>query len=376
MANLVKNILILGGSFGGVSTAHRILKQSAKTGLAIKITLVSPNTHAYWNLASVRAIVPGEMSDERIFSSITTGFKQYPTDKFEFIVGTAEGLDVENKTVVVSGDSGRSSLNYDTLILATGSRTREDSPFKGKGSYQETLDSLHEWQSKVKNASSIYIAGAGATGVETAGELGFAYGSAKKITLIASGPTVLEGTPPSVSKTATKQLQSLQVDIMVSTKVSGSAKTPDGKYELTFSNGKKITTDLYIPSMGLVPNSSYIPEKYLNPAGYAIVDEFLRLKGTEDVWVVGDVSAVERPQYVNTEKQSVHVAKNIGLGLKNSQPVGYKVAEKNMLAVTVGKKVGTGHMGGMKLPSFMVNMVKGKTLFSEKLVPMVNGSSF
>ncbi|CAD6441711.1 ff9f6f31-9a25-4aea-bd11-118fce50221a [Sclerotinia trifoliorum] len=376
MANLVKNILILGGSYAGVSTAHRILKQSAKAGLAIKITLVSPNTHVYWNLASVRAIVPGEVPDEKVFSSIATGFKQYQTDKFEFIVGTAEGLDVENKTVVVSSDSGRSSLNYDTLILATGSRTREDSPFKSKGSYQETLASLHEWQSKVKNASSIYIAGAGATGVETAGELGFAYGSSKKVTLVASGPIVLEGTPPSVSKTATKQLQNLHVDIMVSTKVSGSAKTPDGKYELTFSNGKKVTTDLYIPSMGLVPNSSYIPEKYLNPAGYAIVDEFLRLKGTKDVWVVGDVSAVERPQYVNTEKQSVHVAKNIGLALKNSQPVGYKVAEKNMMVVTVGKKVGTGHMGGMKLPSFMVNMAKGKTLFSEKLVPMVNGSSF
>ncbi|KAJ8066606.1 hypothetical protein OCU04_005653 [Sclerotinia nivalis] len=376
MANLPKNIFILGGSYAGVSTAHRILKQSAKAGLAIKITLVSPNTHVYWNLASVRAIVPGEMPDEKVFSSIATGFKQYAADRFEFIVGAAEGLDVENKTVVVSGDRGRSSLNYDTLILATGSRTKEDSPFKGKGTYQETLDSLHEWQSKVKNASSIYVAGAGATGVETSGELGFAYGSTKKITLIASGPTILGGTPASVSKTATKQLQNLHVDIMVSTKVSGSAKTPDGKYEITLSNGEKITTDLYIPTMGLVPNSSFIPEKYLNPAGFAIVDDFLRLKGTEDVWVVGDVSAVERPQYVNTDKQSVHVAKNIGLGFKNSEPLSYKVAEKNMLAVTVGKKVGTGHMGGMKFPSFVVNMVKGKTLFTEKLVPMVNGSAF
>ncbi|KAF7934396.1 uncharacterized protein EAE98_000892 [Botrytis deweyae] len=376
MANPLKNIVILGGSYAGVSTAHRILKQSAKAGLAIKITLVSPNTHVYWNLAATRAIVPGEMPDEKLFASIATGFKQYTADKFEFVVGTAEGLDVENKTVVVSGDSGRSSLNYDTLILATGSRPKEESPFKGKGSYQESLDLLHEWQAKVKDASSIYVAGAGATGVETAGELGFAYGSSKQITLIASGPVVLEGTPASVSKTAMKQLENLQVKIKVSTKVSGTAKTPDGKTEITLSNGEKIIVDLYIPTMGIVPNSSFIPEKYLNPAGFAVVDQFLRLKDAGNVWVVGDVSAVERAQYVNTDKQSTHVAKNIALILKNSEPLSYKVADKNMLAVPVGKKAGTGHMGGMKFPSFVVNMVKGKTLFTEKLTPMVNGSAF
>ncbi|KAG4028627.1 hypothetical protein MFRU_020g00660 [Monilinia fructicola] len=376
MESILKNIVILGGSYAGVSTAHRILKQSAKAGLAIKITLISPNTHVYWNIASTRAIVPGGIPDEKVFSSIASGFSQYTADKFEFVVGTAEELDVENKKVAVSGESGGSSFGYDFLILATGSRTKEDSPFKGKGSYQESLDLLHEWQSKVKDASSIYIAGAGATGVETAGELGFAYGSSKEITLIASGPTVLEGTPASVSKTATKQLQSLQVKIKVSTKVSGSAKTPDGKYEITLSTGEKIITDLYIPTMGIIPNSSYIPEKYLNPAGFATVDEFLRLKGTTDIWVVGDVSAVERAQYVNAEKQSVHVSKNIGLVLRNSEPISYKVGEKDMLAVPVGKKLGTGHMGGMKFPSFVVNLVKGKTLFTQKLTPMVNGSAF
>lgn len=165
MESILKNIVILGGSYAGVSTAHRILKQSAKAGLAIKITLISPNTHVYWNIASTRAIVPGGIPDEKVFSSIASGFSQYTADKFEFVVGTAEELDVENKKVAVSGESGGSSFGYDFLILATGSRTKEDSPFKGKGSYQESLDLLHEWQSKVKDASSIYIAGAGATGI-------------------------------------------------------------------------------------------------------------------------------------------------------------------------------------------------------------------
>jgi hypothetical protein len=47
-----------------------------------------------------------------------------------------------------------------------------------------------------------------------------------------------------------------------------------------------------------------------------------------------------------------------------------------MLAVPTGRKTGTGHFGSMKLPSFMVNMVKGKTYFTQKLVATVDGSAF
>lgn len=131
-----------------------------------------------------------------------------------------------------------------------------------------------------------------------------------------------------MSKTATKQLQAVKVSIKLSTKIRGSAKTPDGKEELTLSDGSKMTTDLYIPTMGLVPNSTYIPSNLLNASGFVNVDEYLKVKGVKDVWAVGDVSAVERPQYVNTEKQSVHVAKNITLLLSNKQPVIYKVDPK------------------------------------------------
>ncbi|KAH6672155.1 hypothetical protein B0J14DRAFT_482971 [Halenospora varia] len=371
----MKTIVILGGSYGGISTAHRILKQSAKTG-PVKVILVSPNTHLFWNLASARAIVPGEIPDSKIFEPIAPGFKQYPASQFEFIIATAESFDPEAKSVVLSASTGSKSISYDILILATGSHLKSPGPFKPAASTEETQDILHDFQARVKTAKSIVVAGAGATGVETAGELGFKYGLSKEIVLIASGATILEGTPASVSKTATKQLQAVKVSIKLSTKIRGSAKTLDGKEELTLSDGSKMTTDLYIPTMGLVPNSTYIPANLLNASGFVNVDEYLKVKGVKDVWAVGDVSAVERPQYVNTEKQSVHVAKNITLLLSNKQPVIYKVDPKQMMAVPVGKKTGTGHMGNMKLPSFMVVMVKGKGLFMDKMGPVVSGAAF
>jgi apoptosis-inducing factor 2 len=133
-------------------------------------------------------------------------------------------------------------------------------------------------------------------------------------------------------KVANSHLVGLKVNIKFDTKVDGSVKLPSGKTELSLSDGQKITTDLYIPTSGLIPNSSYIPSEFLNTNGFVVVDEFLRVKGAENAWAVGDVSATERPQYILTEKQSAHVAKNIVSALGGASPTPYKVDEKGMIS--------------------------------------------
>lgn len=178
----MKEILILGGSYGGISTAHRILK--AATATPIKIILVTPNTDMFWNMAASRAVLPGQFSDEQIFQPIAEGFKQYGKGKFEFVLGTAKSLDVEGKKVLVLTQGGERSLGFDYLVLATGSRTRGDTPLKGLGSTEETKRVLHEFQGRIERAKTIVVAGGGVTGVEVAGELGGEYGLQKKIILV------------------------------------------------------------------------------------------------------------------------------------------------------------------------------------------------
>lgn len=180
-----KKIVILGASFAGVSTAHRLLKQSVKTPMPpFKVTLISPNSHFYWNIALPRAIIPGEIPDEKIFQSIPEGFKQYPANQFEFILGSAEYFDTENKNVQIIGPSGSQTMEYDYLVLGTGSHTNIETPFKGRGTTEATKEALHAFQAEVKKAKTIVIAGAGVTGTEVTGELGSAYGNNKEITLV------------------------------------------------------------------------------------------------------------------------------------------------------------------------------------------------
>ena len=184
----MKNIVILGGSYAGVSTAHRIFKQTAKARNSFKITLVSPDTHFYWSMASPRGLVPGQLTDEDLFQPIAAGFTQYPARQFEFVLASAKSLNVEARNVKISLSGSTAGyekkLDYDFLILATGSHAREGTPFKGLGSTKATKDALHDFQARVQRAQTIVVAGAGVTGVETAGELAFEYRGQKKIILV------------------------------------------------------------------------------------------------------------------------------------------------------------------------------------------------
>lgn len=60
------------------------------------------------------------------------------------------------------------------------------------------------------------------------------------------------------------------------------------------------------------------------------MDEFLRVKGQSDIWAVGDLSAVQRSQYVNVEKQSTHVVKNIKLKLNGAEMAVYQTGGKGL----------------------------------------------
>jgi NADH dehydrogenase FAD-containing subunit len=182
------NIVIVGGSFSAVGTAHRIFQKAAKTPSMppFKITLVSRDSHFYWNLAATRATVQGKISDDEIFHSIAGGFAHYG-ERFEFVLGSAAGVDTETKTLQVTTTNGSNEetiISYDILILATGTHTKADSPYKSRGSTEVTKDALHQLQARVKAAKTIVIAGAGPTGVELAGELADGYGASKNIVLV------------------------------------------------------------------------------------------------------------------------------------------------------------------------------------------------
>jgi NADH dehydrogenase FAD-containing subunit len=156
----------------------------------------------------------------------------------------------------------------------------------------------------------------GPTGVEAAAELGFEYGKNKEITLvitlpshkrpspnlhqITGGSQLLVGVPPHVATFSETELKKLHVSLLYSTKITSASTLSSGQTELTLSNGSTMTVDLYLPTIGLLPNTEYVPKELLNEKGDVMVDQFLRVKSVSDVWAAGDIVDCQPGQFVYT----------------------------------------------------------------------------
>lgn len=382
---MAKSVVILGAGWAGLPLAHKLLKYTlpkAKDGL--KVFLVSPNSHFYWNVAAVRGVVPGAIPDEQLFLPIELGFVQYSAENFEFVLGKAEGLDPERNTVEVTRNDGtQCSLSYDQLVIATGSQLRSNLPFKSVGAHEETLTALHSLQQQINDANSIVVAGAGPTGVETAGELAAVYGAEKDITLIIGGERVLQASHvlPSVSQTVERDLKKLGVKMVrnarvksVDTKAKGE-KDAAAQTTLTLSNGSTLVADLYLPLFGVQVNTSFIPASLLDSVGNLDLDKTMRVTGTKNVWGIGDVGSLEAKQLTVTDAQIIHLSATLDSCLcgESGQVREYKPSGKTMIFITMGKKYATGQIGGWRLWGWIVAYVKGRMLFVDTAQGYVGG---
>ena len=432
---MVKTVVILGAGWAGLPLAHKLLKHTLPVMKnkkdPLKVILISPNTHFYWNVAATRGIIPGAIPDSQLFLPIAPGFSTCTADEFEFVLGKATRLFHPERDVVEvalnnddknNGDinddvrSNKLEIPYDHLIIATGSQIRNSNgmtnlPLKPLGTHETTLSAFHTLKSRIATAQSITIAGAGPTGVEVAGELAAAYDGAsnKEITLIMSGEHVLQTTPnvlPSVVEIVERDLQKLGVKIVrnarvehvaddenQSSKTSSSSST--SKTTLTLSTGTHLTTDLYIPLFGVSVNTSFIPPHLLDTSSDNLsLTPTLLVSNTTNIWGIGDVGNLEAKQLTLTDAQIIHLASTLHAILTttttkttttkttstNNPEEKYKPnlkphtpSKKVMLFLSLGKKHATGQIGTWRLWSWMVGYVKGRALFVDTAEDYVNG---
>ncbi|RGP79205.1 apoptosis-inducing factor 2 [Fusarium longipes] len=371
-----KTIVILGAGWAGLPLAHKLLKYTLPKIPNLKVTLVSPNTHFFWNVAAARGIIPEAIPDQQLFLPIKPAFDQYPTKNFEFVLGKADNVFTELDTVhVTCNDGSVKEIKYDELVVATGSCLASGLPLKPIGTHQETMSAWTNLKSQVGNAKSIVIAGAGATGTEVAGELAARYGSSKEITLIISGGQPLEGALESVRTSVARDLKSLGVELVFNARVNEAKKSSDGqKTELLLSNGSILKTDLYLALYGIKLNTSFLPPDFLDENCNIKLDDKMQVVGTKNIWAIGDVGNVDPKQLTVTDNQIIHLAEALNAVLTGETKVKpYEPATKKMIFVSLGKKYATGQIGNWRLFSFMVSWVKGRKLFVDTAEGYVEG---
>lgn len=383
-------VVVLGAGFAGVPLAHHLLKHTpASAGL--RVVLVSPNDDMLWPYATVRAILPNGFDDDKIFIPLGPGFAQYGDSKFEHVVGTAQTLEPESNRVVLSlnADQQQQIIDYDTLIIATGSSCRENMPFKSLIDTTTTKDGIHHLRKEITAARSIVVAGAGQTGVEIAGELGQEYGVAedKEVILIADDTLPLGSRArDDIRQTVFDELTKLKVKVITDTRVVGATRTQTGKQSLVLQSVGEETdnktdmdtttleADLYIPTFGVRPNTAFVPASMLDEDGRVKVNrDTLQTTDHANVFALGDASNAQTATGKHADAQVRYLAPALQHRLAGRPVPTYKTDDTFVFAVPIGPCRGTGQMGSWRLPGWLIRATIAKHLGTDYAPDIVAG---
>jgi len=379
-------IVIIGASFAGLGAAQGLLKnvlpQLSQGGKnKYKVIQIAPNDEFFWKIGAPRVIVnPSSLPLEKALLPIAPHFKSYSPEQYEFIKAYVTSIDPSSKTVHTSTSA---AVHYDSLIIASG--TTFSSPIWTVSEGSEALKSaLSEIHQKLPNAETILVAGGGAAGVETAGELGELYGKKKDITILSGSTSLLPRlNNKKMGAEAQQRLERMGVKVINDgVKVLEHTKE-NGKDVLKLSTGETKTVDLYIEATGDKPNSKFIPQEWLDNHNRVKTDpQTLRLDvpGVTGVYCYGSVGSYSDGAVIDVKFAKSAVLESIKSDLQGTAPGPrtkniYKKIASDMQFVPIGSQGGVGIAFGWKLPSFMVKMAKAKDFMIGQAPKTIEGTA-
>ncbi|KAK3051641.1 hypothetical protein LTR09_007296 [Extremus antarcticus] len=384
------NIVVVGCSFGGMSAAHYIcrhmLPQLQRSSQKYVLHMIDPSTHFWWHNGSPRAMVSvNEMKHNDSFVPIMEGFKQYKNlqDSIVFTQGTAMSVDPETRTISIKKvEGGHETLSYHALVIGTGILT--PTPLTTlHGDHIKSQRALDDMNAKLKIAKSVVVGGGGPLGVEIAGEIATHY-PGTKVTLVTRSDKLFHVLRKSLGEKAQKQLEKAGVKVLYGVEVTGPEETSDGKTNVKLGNGESIQADVYIPAVGVTPNTAFLPETWKNGRGYVKTNpQTLRVDDAgARVYAVGDVAGVNAGGVLNLFDTIPIWGANMSHDLLADAKAG-NVAEKQYhdkkaetQLVPIGAKTGVGAFNGWSMPAMAVSMLKGKDYMLSQMPPLTTGSKW
>ena len=351
-------IVVIGGGFAGISFIKQL------RGLKVQIVLFDRhNYHTFQPL--LYQVSTAGLEPDSIAYPLRKVFRKF-TD-FHFRLAEVNRIDTQSKQIHTSiGD-----LRYDHLVIATGTRTnffgnetiaKLSMPMKTvsqaldiRSLILQNIEMADREANEVKRKQllSFVIAGAGPTGVELAGALAeFRKGILKRdyaylkkedmeVHLLEGSDRVLAAMKPGSSRKAQRFLEKLGVQVHLNTFVTDY----DGQ-TVTTQDGRTYPSATFIWSAGVT--GAHIPglegEAYQPRSNRYQVNEHNRVKGMEEVYVLGDLALMHTKAYPNGHpqvaqpaiQQGKHLGKNFKRKFKGKEMLPFKYFDKGTMA-TIGR---------------------------------------
>lgn len=351
-------VVIIGGGFGGVALAKKLQKKEVQV-----VLLDRHNYHTFQPL--LYQVSTGGLEPDSIAYPLRKILKDSPNSYFRL----AEVLEIHPGKNSVVTDIG--SLDYDYLVLATGSKTN----FFGNANIQKNAmamktipqcldlrslilenleealltDDLNQREALMNHV----IVGGGPTGVELAGALAeIKKGILPKdypdldtriaqINLVEGSARVLDAMSEQASEKAEKFLKKLGVNVFKNMRVTDyDGKTVHTDTGDTFKTATLIWAAGVKGAMirGLDAKDIVVPGNRLK------VDSFNKVEGFENIFAIGDIAMMSTEEYTDGHpmvaqpaiQQGNHLGNNFSRLIDEKPMVPFRYIDKGTMA-TIGR---------------------------------------
>src|SRR5262245_12790473 len=384
----IHQVVVVGGGFAGLQAVRGL--RSAP----VEVTLVDRQNYTLFQ-PLVYQVATGALSPAEIATPLRRIVRRQPNARV--VLGEVTGFDLERREVrlhdLPNGD-GPTSLGYDTLVVAAGSRYsyfgHED--WEAHAPELKSLAGALDIRNRILGAFeaaelerdpdrrqswlTFVVVGGGPTGVEMAGQIAEVARDAlrddfreidtttARVLLVEAGERILATFPPSLSRKATRALEELGVTPLAGHTVvdveeeSVAIQDPDGEVEHVAAR-----TAIWAAGVNASPLAAELAEAAgveVDRAGRVPVGQDLTLPGHPEVLALGDMVSVRRPDGSTAPlpgvapvamQQGRYAARAVRSRLEGGVPTAFHYTDKGNLA-TIGRSKAVADLKGLHLAGF------------------------
>jgi NADPH-dependent 2,4-dienoyl-CoA reductase/sulfur reductase-like enzyme len=274
----MKHVVIIGNGVAGITAARHIRKWSD-----FKITVISSETRYFFSRTALMYIYMGHLTFDNTKPYEDWFWKK---NRIDLVFGHVEKVETPNQYVQLQTGE---RINYDTLIIASGSRSNffdwpgQDLPgVQGLYSYPDLLR-MEANTRKIKNA---VVVGGGLIAVEMAEML-----RSRKINvtiLVRERAFWNNVLPIQESEMISRHIESHGVNLLHSHELKAILSGKDGRVRAVLTtDGEEIPCDFAGLAVGVHPNVSWLEASGINVNKGVLVNEHLQTNIPE-IYAIGD----------------------------------------------------------------------------------------
>lgn len=355
-----KQIVILGGGFGGLRAALNIEKELRRLNLLTKYEVVlvdKNNAHEYIPLLYEIATYTEEAyCGKKLKELVLYPFRELLRGRaITFIEDEVLDTDISGGRV----RARKQEISFDYLILAMGSEenyfgipgAKEHSfSIKTFGKALRARSAIYEAHQNHGRNARILVGGGGATGVEIAAEIKN-WLPALSVTLLDSGEQILSGFSRVVCKKVLSRLRRLGVRVVSEYRMK--EVSPE---EVTATDGRKIAFDVFLWTAGV---------RAMCKERISVSEE---LKIQEKIYAIGDISCIPSAPMLAAIAidEALLVSKNIIEDIKKEEGITrkalafrYTPKKKYPYVIPLGGKFAVAEIGPFVVSGYPAWVLKG-----------------